>query len=139
MGKPYQMTPPVRAKLLECLRKGLSRTAAASTAGIHPSTLRHWVRKGEADDAEEPYLSFYVDYCNALAGFEADMVGHVTEAAPKSWQAAMTLLERRFPAQWSRTFKHEDNRPPAVIEVTFAKPAADDEHGPDCTCDHCSE
>lgn len=129
MGKPYQLlNPSIRKGILDGLRRGMSRAAAASAAGIHPETLRRWVRTGEKENAEEPYASFYLEYCAALAGLQGELVDVVAEEARKGdWKAAMTLLERRFREDFSRTVNHKDEREPTKVIVNFGKDAHETE------------
>lgn len=105
-GRPTVLTPEVRSKVLEALRVGVSRTAAAVRAGIGASTLREWMAR---EDEAEPYASFRAEVEAAEALCEARLSGVVFKAALEDPNQARWLLERRFPREWARRSveKHE--------------------------------
>lgn len=89
--------------VLESLRHGASRTAAAAGAGVSKDSLRRWMSADpgfaeRVEIAEGEMVAALVDviYRTALA---TDKNGNPTQ---QSWIAAMTLLERRMPEDWGR-------------------------------------
>ena len=100
-----------REAILEALRLGNTRRAAASLAGVHSATLYRWMQ----DDAT---------FCSAVEKAESDaehvFVSAIRTAAadPKHWTAAAWWLERR---------KHEDWRKRDVAAVLHAVQAEEDD------------
>jgi hypothetical protein len=64
-----------------------------------------WLAEGESDPSSQ-YHQLYLDIEQADAEWEAEMISKVRDAAasgkPNTWQAAMTLLERRMPERYGR-------------------------------------
>lgn len=118
IGRPTLLTDEVRRKVLAALRVGCTRTAAAGFAGVSPRTLRSWLAKastsvnenavdGSGDEASEetdgnPYVDFREEVEAAEALCEARLSGAMFQAALTDPKVAQWLLERRFPAEWSR-------------------------------------
>lgn len=100
LGRPCALTPEVRAKLLRALKLGLTRTAAASVAGISGRTLRRWVERGEK--GEEPFA----DLLEAVEVAEGRAQGRITlgliKASDDDPKIAQWLLERRWPDDWQK-------------------------------------
>jgi hypothetical protein len=109
MARPSKLTPEITAILAEAIRAGGTREAAAARAGIGPSTLYDWLKRGDTGD--ERYQEFSEAIKKAEADLEAKALGLILDAAGKSWQAAAWLLERRFPDRWGRRLP-EDIAPP---------------------------
>lgn len=90
---------------------GVPDYIACQAAGIHRSTLARWkAAASEAADLEDDALTAKQrrlrDFCNALTRAEAESVGYavamVRAAMPKDWRAAVALIERRFPRDFSK-------------------------------------
>ena len=68
MGRPAMFTVRRRELILEVLRAGASRRAAARAAGVDHSTLIKWIRRGEhASHPESMYRRFQEDVLAAEA------------------------------------------------------------------------
>jgi hypothetical protein len=104
-GRPSKLTPEVRKKLLDGLRCGLSRAAAATRAGIGARTFREWMAR---TDAAEPYASLRTEVEAVEADCEGRLAAVVFRAALKDPNQARWLLERRFPASWGRRQPEEN-------------------------------
>lgn len=98
--RPTDCTPKVTAKVVAVLEKGGYRSTAARAAGISYESLRKWVRRGEA--GESAFVAFSASVKKAEADAEPALTEMVFEAGRVSWQAAMTLMERRWPSRWAR-------------------------------------
>ena len=68
MGRPAKFTVQRRELILELLRAGASRRAAARVAGVDHSTLIKWIRRGEqASHPESQYRRFLGEVLEAEA------------------------------------------------------------------------
>jgi hypothetical protein len=101
MGRPTDLTPTLQKKIVAMIRDGVSPEIAAVAAGISRATYYAWRARGREESAG-PYLDFLDAVEKAIAECEARAVHVVAKAFGKNWQAAMTLMERRFPDRWSR-------------------------------------
>ncbi len=78
--------------VLNALRVGNTRRAAAAAAGIGKTLFYAWMEDGTFADAVE----------KAEADAELRFVGVIAKAAPASWQAAAWWLERRHHEDYGR-------------------------------------
>ena len=106
--------------IIEHARKGNSRTDSFAVAGIHPDTGFDWLAMARKDPDRYPALVEFAERLRlAEAEFRAECVEKVREhaqsGAPNTWQAAMTLLERRDPENWGKREKTQ-------IEIEGDKP-----------------
>lgn len=106
VGRKSKLTPEVTKIILETLRVGATFEAAAGRAGVDVSTIHHWRRSGKAEDGEgklektPELVEFALAVDRAIAEAETRLVGLVSKAAPKQWQAAAWILERRWAGQY---------------------------------------
>lgn len=97
MSRPSKFTPEAQRIILEALRMGARREAAAKLAGVAPQTLSHWLsQKGE------PWETFALEVDRAEGGAEVKAAGLVMKAAQKSPQWAAWWLEHKHPEAWGR-------------------------------------
>lgn len=88
------LTPEVEAKILAGIRDaGMSLRTACAYAGISDDTL---LRRRKAD------AEFAARVEHAREMFKAKMVTLISAAAPKNWNAAAWLLERKHPEEFGR-------------------------------------
>ena len=110
MGRTTKLTKPVQDRIVELLELGNYQGTAARAAGISRSTFHRWMQRG-ADDKATNTASAYRDFQDSVKKAEANAevaaVKCVLDGAEKSWQAAMTYLERKFPERWSRGERRE--------------------------------
>ena len=101
MARPTKLTPELQETICEIIGKGNSITTACHAVGIADTTFYEWKQKGE----HEPD-SLHGEFLCALNKAEADakqeLLQYVKDAAPHSWQASMTILERRWPQEFGR-------------------------------------
>ncbi len=100
-------------RVAEAVRKGHPLQTAGRLAGIGGSTASMWLLKGTEEVAAGEQGS-HVAFAEAVKQAEAELVDsmltHIQDAAEsdhKHWPAAMTLLERRFPADFGRNQRIE--------------------------------
>lgn len=78
---------------------------------LHPDTLKNWMKWGLLPDAQEPYLSFAMEYAKVLIADEASAIADVLDGAKEftgdnvkcrgDWKAAAWYLERKYPRRWN--------------------------------------
>jgi len=78
---------------------------ACQAVGISETTLGNW--RARAAEGEEPYVTFVEATKEAEAKAELRALALVQKAMPENWAAAMTWMERKFPARWSRGERRE--------------------------------
>jgi hypothetical protein len=92
MRRP-ELTPKVASAIVDVVRKGAGRGAAAAAAGVPERTLLRWLERGEADPTSEcGALLLRVQAAEAETELKALKI--VWQASEKSWQAAAWFLER---------------------------------------------
>ena len=99
-GRPSAFTEERKEKILQALRAGNYRTAAAKWAGIEPGTLKAWVNRG--NHGEPGYAEFVAAIKEAEGQAEASLVATIKKASQEHWQAAAWLLERKLYRKWCR-------------------------------------
>jgi AcrR family transcriptional regulator len=82
-----------KEKVLENLREGMTREAAATQAGISKATLYRWI---DDDDDFRDDVEAAVDFAEAVMVSQIKTMGHSRD----DWRAIAWLLERRFPDRW---------------------------------------
>ena len=92
MGRPTKFTNKVCAKILEGIRGGLTRSAAAGTVGVHPAQIGRWCRTN---------ATFANDCDIAEAEAEARFTAIITNAAQNGDpKMALEWLKRRRRDDW---------------------------------------
>lgn len=117
--KPIEPDTARKQRLLDALTAGATLKMAARAAGVSEDTLARWrVRhKGLADEMTQAEASGAVA---ALAQIQR-------AAANGSWQAAAWLLERRYPDDFGRVARTQQQQPDtfphydAVADARLAK------------------
>ena len=108
-------TPEVRKRILEALRVGSPRGAAAARAGVGARTLREWMAR--TDDVE-PFASFRVEVEEAEGLCELQLAGVAFKGALNNPALAMRFLSMRFPGTWGK-------RPAEAQDTETEPPGAD--------------
>lgn len=131
-GPKYNATNLAKVVLLA--RKGYSRNDCFKMIGVHVDTGYNWLRraKDDPDNCPEILVRFHRALERATAKFNAEMVDQVaaaaTSGAPNTWQAAMTMLERRDPENWGRrdktTVEHSGDPIVQLNQVVLVDPDA---------------
>lgn len=93
MARPTKRSPEIEQAILASLQIGNTYEDSCLAAGIDRVTLWRWLK----DDAT---FRNAIERAQAIA--RQRFVGQVAQAAQTSWQAAMTMLERRDPDHWAR-------------------------------------
>lgn len=107
-------TPEIESRICELIATGCSYAEAAAAVGIHRDTFRVW-RKSDS--------VFSAQIKRAEAEAVAKMVGTITKAAEKSWQAAAWWLERRHPNRYAKREPQAVNESPYTERYLVRVPA----------------
>lgn len=100
-GRPSELTPQVREKLVQALAIGNYRGDAARFAGIDPTTLSRWMRRGR-EEPQGPFAELRDAVLDAEAKAKVMALGCVTKAIRDGdWKAAAWYLERKHPHQYA--------------------------------------
>ena len=105
MPRPTKCTPELTERICEYLASGCYVCTACQAVGISETTLGNW--RARAAEGEEPYVTFVEATKEAEAKAELRALALVQKAMPENWAAAMTWMERKFPARWSRGERRE--------------------------------
>lgn len=108
--RPSKLTPETTATLCEALTAGAYLETASRAAGIAPSTLHGWLKRGrlaeQSDDPQNddlPFLELLEAVKKAQAAAEIAALKVIREASDRgTWQAAAWFLERSNPDAWGR-------------------------------------
>lgn len=102
------LTQDVRTKILDGLRAGLHPDTAANLAGVDPSSLSLWMKRGA--EGVKNFKEFREEVHKALAECEAGSLIRINKAAQAGdWRAAAWTLERRFNERWGRKDKVDNS------------------------------
>ena len=127
---PRPDDPDIYEPICAALLKGHSQASAAAMAGIDDETLYHWRYKGQAQlqaaqgqwipwEELGSHARFVIRIKEAQAGLVDEALDHI-RGGKNDWAAWMTLIERRFPNDWSRNERREVHS--VTVHVTI--PAA---------------
>ena len=128
MARPSKLTPEVQKRLVKAIKAGNYYEAACGFAGIHYSTFREWMIKGEKATSGK-FREFYEAIKKAENEAEVRMVAQWQQHMPENWQAIATFLERRYPDRWGRNRLDVNMKHSGDIEVEITVVDEDDEEG----------
>lgn len=100
-GRPTKLTKERQEQIATLVERGHSMKAAARRAGIHPETLRRWLRRGEEQD-EGLYADLADRMLRAVGASETSYVNSIKRIAEEQGDARllMTMLKQRHPETW---------------------------------------
>lgn len=120
--------------ILDLAGKGATNYIIAAAVGVHPDTFQNWLRKGKeeianAPDSDDRELSIFEQLFYEIEMVRANLAADLSEVViqtarsgqPNTWQAAMTFLERRYPADWGKreTRVHEGDRSGGLPQINI--------------------
>ena len=89
-----------RNQIIGAVKAGATFEVAARGAGIHPSTLSDWLRRGEYEDScgsDSDYAQFAREFGEANANVLRRVEGNVLRATDQDWRAGRFILSKRLP------------------------------------------
>lgn len=121
--------------IVRTVRLGVPRYIAAQASGLDPATLRRWeARAAEVAELEEDQLTdnqrILRTFCAELTRADAEAASYavamVRKAMPADFRAAVALLERRYPKEFSKRIEVDTDpteREPARMDHALASDA----------------
>jgi hypothetical protein len=97
-GRKLTFNPERAAQIVERLKAGCTRRAAAESVGVTYECLRLWLEA--SDRGREEFVGFLASVTRAEAEAEARMTACVVKAALDDWRAAESWLKRRRREDW---------------------------------------
>lgn len=117
-GRPPLLDPRRRQTFLAAIRAGNRLQVAARFAGISPSTVEEWVRRGQGRDSVRPKTPFHVqlveDIENAKADAEVYALAIIRAAMREDPKWAVWFLENTDP-YWRQ--RRVPPSPPVVAQL----------------------
>jgi transposase len=108
MARPSKLTPEITKRLTEAIRAGNYYEAACGYAGIHYSTFRKWMQKGETAKSGK-FREFFEAVTLAEYEAEARLVAQWQKHMPEDYRAIRDFLERRYPERWGKRVDVKQN------------------------------
>ena len=98
MARPTKLTAATEKAILDALRAGVTRTAAAESNGVDRTQLWRWMAR---------FATFRNAVLQAEARAEVRATITLRQAGESDWRAALAWLERRRHEDWGRRDKLE--------------------------------
>lgn len=118
-GRSSKLTPEVERVIIDNILLGLPYHLAAEAAGIHRSTYFRWMDEGSKAETGKQ-KAFYDKVKKAEGVCARNLSTSVMKAAKQGdWKAAMTMLERRWPADYGRRDRVDSKVEHSGAEVVF--------------------
>lgn len=105
---PSKLTPHLIETFARTIALGNYPVVACQVVGIHVSTYRSWMRRGEDHHTagrDSVYSAFYLRVGQANAAAEDHAVIKWRGHMGTNYKAARDFLARRFPSRWGPTYK----------------------------------
>lgn len=110
MSRSVLDNPATIERFYDGLRLGLTEKDAANRAGISAAVIDKWKaegrtarqRGGKLTQRERQAIELVQNIESTVSDMKAQLHAVILRAAPTTWQAAAWLLERRWPAEYSR-------------------------------------
>jgi hypothetical protein len=120
-GRPTKLTPAVKNKIVEAVKRGTPLTAAAAAAGISNSAVTQWMKWGREGKAGG-FKAFAADVLRAREAAIDVYVRRVCEASDNDHRAAAWMLARLDPANFGDPGKRQDrDREGRIYEAQVKK------------------
>lgn len=107
IGRPSKLTPAVKTRLFDALKRGAHLDTACNAAGVNYGTVREWVQRGEGTHPRRSQTKEYADFADeitrAIADSEMALLTIIQQSARTDAKHAEWIMERRFPERWANT------------------------------------
>lgn len=92
------LTPELHRELVKAIAGGDFRNAAALRCGVHPTTLRNWLRSGLQEGAPAPFAAFAIEFLQAEMKLRQEKLDVLLDPfVSRAQVAALTwYMDRRF-------------------------------------------
>lgn len=103
--RPTKFTDDVRKKVIEALQAGVSRTDAATHAGISGSTLDDYLgngRKAREAGVDNEYAQFLGQVEATEVGLKILLIGRVVAGSKDDPKLGLELAARKWPGEYGR-------------------------------------
>jgi hypothetical protein len=118
VARPIELTAEISEGVANLIRAGNVPLRAAMAKGVPRSTWYSWLARGrvaaarrkdalEISESERPFLDLLDAVERAESESQVIAISHLQKSMPSTPTAVLAWLERRFPAEWSRTERHE--------------------------------
>lgn len=135
MGNAFKLSDEIVKQVEELTALGVPIEVMAPALGVSYGSLYGWKRKGEKffegnkkpkTEIDALCLQLFKARKKGLNRFVAANLQHIVRAAPKNWQAAAWLLERRFPEYFAKQEPKEKDDKNKQPELTSAGKLSDE-------------
>jgi len=97
-GRVTIFTEELGERILKGIRGGNFMETSAAMAGVHPETVRKWLKRGK--EGEAPYAGWAEEAMVALAKDEAGLVGAMYQHSRRDFRATQGLLIAKYKVRW---------------------------------------
>ena len=121
-GRPPKLTARLTRRLCDALRRGHAPQTACLLVGLPRSTYYAWLERGK-DDFEADLDTPLAEFAACVGRARAELINRllrVIKAGRPGAQAAMWLLERRFPKHYALGWRRRAQMQAAKADVARA-------------------
>jgi hypothetical protein len=133
-GRPTGLTEEIVKAVQDMADRGQHPELMPPALGVPERTFRHWLklganarRTGEAGGDASIYARLLAAIQQGEEKFERQLRDTVLLLAKNNWQAALTVLERRFPKRWGKVVAVRPSEQAAVEVVVDALKRGDED------------
>jgi len=99
-----RMTLMTQTAILEAVERGHNMHIAAAMAGVTNATIKNWLIRGAAEEADTPHGKFAIEYRRAEGRSQEVLLERIADTGRDDWRAYAWLLARRY-REWSEGAK----------------------------------
>jgi hypothetical protein len=117
-GRKTLLNGTLQTQICNLLAKGSAIKSACIICQVSERVFYNWRDRGKS--GEEPFARFFFAVTRAREQHKANLIQRIVSAMKADWKAAAWLLERQFPADFSRPEQREiiiERPPPPPIQL----------------------
>ena len=132
MPRKKKLTYELVEQICDLKRDGLCDADIIAAIEVHPSTFYRWLKDGE-EASSGVKRALYDELKKAEAAYKHGLLTTIKGAAESRaqfWTAAAWLLERKYPMEYGRMDRKNEEETNAPVQLTLGlviEPMADDE------------